>query len=96
MYSITLQDNEKGITAMELDFSGSGIASLQVDPGMHDILHSTVAKLMFISNCARQDILIGVSFLDGRVLYPAEEDRGKLNRVLQYKTVGAKPAYSIK
>ena len=48
------------------------------------IFHSTVAKLMFISNRARQDILIAVSVLAGRVLYPTEEDWGKLNRVLQY------------
>ena len=57
-------------------------------PPLHDLLkvifHSTVAKLMFISTRTRQDILTSLSFLAGRVLFPTEEDWGKLTRVLQY------------
>ena len=48
------------------------------------IFHSTVAKLMFISNRTRQDILTTLSFLTGRVRFPTEEDWQKLARVLQY------------
>ena len=57
-------------------------------PPLHDLLkvifHSAVAKLMFISTRTRQDILPTLSFLAGRVLFPTEEDWGKLTRVLQY------------
>ena len=48
------------------------------------IFHSAVAKLMFISNRSRQGLLLAISFLAGRVLFPTEEDWGKLNRVLKY------------
>ena len=48
------------------------------------IFHSTVAKLMFISNRSRQDLLLAISFLAGRVLFPTEEDWGKLMRILRY------------
>ena len=48
------------------------------------IFHSAVAKLMFISNRSRQDLLLAISLPAGRVLIPTEEDWGKLIRVLRY------------
>ena len=51
---------------------------------MKAIFHSTVAKLLFIANRSRQDILTAISFLSGRVLYPTEEDWTKLTGVLLY------------
>ena len=48
------------------------------------IFHSAVAKLTFISNRSRQDLLLAISFVAGRVLFPTEEDWGKLIRVLRY------------
>ena len=39
---------------------------------------------MFISNRSRQGLLLAISFLAGRVLFPTEEDWGKLIRVLRY------------
>ena len=55
-----------------------------LDAILKAIFHSAVAKLMFISNRTRQDILTALSFLTGRVLFPTEEDWQKLARVLQY------------
>ena len=55
-----------------------------LDATLTATFHSNVAKLMFISNRTRQDILTTLSFLTGRVLFPTEEDWQKLARVLQY------------
>ena len=55
-----------------------------LEDGLKAIFHSAVAKLMFISNRTRQDILLSLSFLTGRVRFPTEEDWHKLARVLQY------------
>ena len=48
------------------------------------IYHSTVAKLIFLSNRTRADILTTVSFLSKKVLHPTLECWGKLTRVLSY------------
>ena len=44
-------DNDKGITAMALDFSGSGIAMLQVGAGMH--VPQIEGKIRYIKKVAR-------------------------------------------
>ena len=46
--------------------------------------HSKTAKLLYLAKCARPDILTTVIFLCTRVQKAAEEDRGKLKRVLGY------------
>ena len=48
------------------------------------IFHTVVAKLIFLANRTRADILTAISFLAKRVLYPAEEDWEKLTRTLSY------------
>ncbi len=40
--------------------------------------HTTVAGLLYLSNCARPDILTAVGFLCTRVKEPTEEDKQKL------------------
>ena len=47
-------------------------------------LHSIVAKLLYISNQARTEVLLPVAFLCTQVQRPTEQDRNKLRRVLQY------------
>ena len=59
-----------------------GKEPLTVD--MKSIFHSTVAKLIFLANRTRSDILTAVSFLAKRVLYPTDEDWTKLTRTLTY------------
>ena len=54
------------------------------DDALKAIFHPAVAKLIFISNRSRQDILTTLSFLSRRVLYPTKEDWQKLARALQY------------
>jgi hypothetical protein len=49
-----------------------------------DAFHHTVYQLLFAANCARHDIQTAVSFLTTRVQAPAEDDWGKLKRVLKY------------
>jgi len=46
--------------------------------------HSKTAKLLYLAKCTRPDILTTVIFLCNRVQKAAEEDRGKLKRVLGY------------
>ena len=45
---------------------------------------SRVAKLLYLAKQCRPEILPAIIFLTGRVRYANEEDRGKLNRVLNY------------
>ena len=49
-----------------------------------ELLHSIVAKLLYIGNRARPDIILPVAFLCTRVLKPTEQDKTKLRRILQY------------
>ncbi len=46
--------------------------------------HTTVARLLYLSKCARPDILMAVGFLCTRVKEPTEEDQQKLQRLLGY------------
>ena len=48
------------------------------------IFHTVVAKLIFLANRTRADILTAISFQAKRVLYPTEEDWEKLARTLSY------------
>ena len=49
-----------------------------------EYFHSTVAKLLFLTQRARPDIGTGISFLCTRVQKPDEDDYKKLGRVLRY------------
>ena len=46
--------------------------------------HSDVAKLLFLAKRARLETLLAISFLASRVSAPTEEDKLKLQRVLDY------------
>jgi Fe-S cluster biogenesis protein NfuA len=48
------------------------------------LFHTTVAKLLYLSQRTRPDISLAVSFLCTRVSVPTKNDQNKLNRVLQY------------
>ena len=48
------------------------------------IFHTAVAKVLFLANRTRPDVLTAVSFLTKRVLYPTAEDWEKLSRLLSY------------
>ena len=46
--------------------------------------HSLTAKLLYLAKRVRPDILVAISFLSKRVLQPTEQDKRKLERVVQY------------
>jgi Reverse transcriptase (RNA-dependent DNA polymerase) len=46
--------------------------------------HSVVAKLLYVSICARPDLLLAVSFLCTHVLKSTTQDERKLQRLLEY------------
>ena len=48
------------------------------------LLHSIVAKLLFVANRARPDIIVPISFLTSRVTIADEDDWKKLKRLLCY------------
>ena len=48
------------------------------------IFHKIVAKLLYVANRARPDIMVAISFLTSRVLNTTEKDWRKLKRVLCY------------
>ena len=46
--------------------------------------HTIVAKLLYIANRTRPDIMLAISYLTTRVRNPTQDDFVKLNRVLKY------------
>jgi len=48
------------------------------------IFHHLVAKLLYLSRCARQVIQMAIAFLYTRVQAPDEDDYTKLTRVMHY------------
>ncbi len=61
------------------------------------LMHSLVAKLLFVSKRARPDIQVPISFLTSRVTKADEDDWKKLKRLLQYlqKTIDMPLTLSI-
>jgi Reverse transcriptase (RNA-dependent DNA polymerase) len=51
---------------------------------LSDLFHSNVAKLLYLAQRARPDILVTVAFLTTRVSSPDIDDLGKLKRVMRY------------
>ena len=49
-----------------------------------DIFHSMTAKLLYLGKRVRPDLLVAISFLSKRVLEPTQQDKRKLERVIQY------------
>ena len=58
--------------------------SPKLDNDQARIFHSVTAKLLYVAIRARMDLLLPVCFLGTRVSKSTEEDRGKLQRVLEY------------
>ena len=50
----------------------------------HEVFHSVVAKLLYITIRGRMDILLPIIFLCSRVAKATTEDQAKLKRVLEY------------
>ena len=50
----------------------------------HEIFHSVVAKLLYVSIRGRLDIILPIAFLCTRVACSTEQDWTKLKRVLEY------------
>ena len=48
------------------------------------VFHSVCAKLLYVSLCARIDILLPIAFLRTRVSKSTKQDQSKLRRVLEY------------
>jgi hypothetical protein len=53
----------------------------KLSSGLSELLHSTVAKLLYLAQRARHDILLAVVFLTST---PDIDDLGKLKRVMRY------------
>jgi hypothetical protein len=56
----------------------------KLSSGLSELLHSNVAKLLYLAQRARPDILLAVVFLITRVSTPDNDDLGKLKRVMRY------------
>jgi hypothetical protein len=56
----------------------------KLDESRRKILHSITAKLLFVTNRARPDVQLPISFLSSRVTCADEDDWKKLKRMLQY------------
>jgi hypothetical protein len=56
----------------------------KLSSGLSELLHSNVAKLLYLAQRARPDILLAVVFLTTRVSSPVIDDLGKLKRVMRY------------
>jgi hypothetical protein len=57
-----------------------------LDPSLSKIVHSITAKILFVANRGRPDLLTFIAFMTKRVLHPTHEDGRKLLRALQYLT----------
>ena len=79
-----LKKNETAVTPARNDLFDINEDSPKLPFDEAELLHSIVAKLLYVSNRARPDILLPVAFLCTRVRQPTEQDRSKLRRVLQY------------
>ena len=55
-----------------------------VSDELKTVFHTAVAKILFLANRTRPDVLTAVSFLTKRVLHPTAEDWEKLTRTLSY------------
>ena len=55
-----------------------------LNPSLAKIVHSLTARILFVANRARPDLLTFVSFMTKRVLAPTVEDGRKLLRALRY------------
>ena len=67
----------------ELLFSSSD-RSPALDPPLTKIVHSLTARILFVANRARPDMLTFISFMTKRVLAPTVEDGRKLLRAMRY------------
>jgi hypothetical protein len=56
----------------------------KLSSGLSELLHSNVAKLLYLAQLARPDILLAVVFLTTRVSTPDIDDLRKLKRVMRY------------
>jgi hypothetical protein len=59
-------------------------SSPKLDGENSEIFHSRVAKLLYLAQRARPDILTAMAFLTTRVCKCTDEDKSKLDRVLMY------------
>ena len=55
-----------------------------LDQPLCKIVHSITAKILFVANRGRPDVLTFISFMTKRVLHPTQEDGRKLLRALHY------------
>jgi Reverse transcriptase (RNA-dependent DNA polymerase) len=59
-------------------------SALKLDVELTELFHSNVAKLLYLAQRARPDIMVTVAFLTTRVSSPDVDDLGKLKRVMRY------------
>jgi hypothetical protein len=59
-------------------------SAVKLNPELSELLHSNVAKLLYLAQRARPDILLTVAFLTTRVSSPDMDDLGTLKRVMRY------------
>jgi hypothetical protein len=54
------------------------------NPGQARTFHSVEARLIYVGTRAHSDILLALGFLCSRVSAPTEQDKRKLQRLLEY------------
>jgi Reverse transcriptase (RNA-dependent DNA polymerase) len=77
------------ITRQATSPAGKGLFELDdksplLEAERSDKFHSIVAKLLYVATRSRPDLLLAVSFLCTRVAKSTEQDRKKLQRLLEY------------
>ena len=76
-------DTDPKTPATENLFRSSATSPL-LDQPLAKIIHSLTARILFVANRARPDMLTFVSFMTKKVLAPTQEDGRKLLRALRY------------
>jgi histone deacetylase 1/2 len=75
----TTADDPAASTLFDIDQNAKPL-----EPTQREMLHRTVAQLLYLATRTRPDILLPVIFLTTRVSISTKEDQRKLNRVLMY------------
>jgi hypothetical protein len=70
--------------------------SNQLNPELREKFHTIVAKGLFVTKRARQDIQPGIAFLCTRVQHPTEDDWKKLRRMIQFLKGTEKEVLTLK
>jgi hypothetical protein len=70
--------------------------SKNLSPKLREVFHHIVAKGLFVTKRARQDIQPGIAYLRTRVQHPTESDWDKLRRMIRFLKCTKKDVLTLK